>query len=277
MDNSRPTTDLTRANLPTWNERAGIHARDTTGFYGFKRFLAGEDLLMPIEAAEVGDVTGKRLVHLQCHLGLETMCLARRGAQVTGLDYSETAIEAARGLAREAGLAAAFVRADVYEATAALSKSAFDIVYVSWGSLNWLPDIRRWAMIVAELLAPGGHLYLIEQHPFFAAMKEADGYLYPGYSWRTRPEQPVVTDMQTTYSGDPTPLVNTRMHEWDHPLSDIIGGLLAAGLRLDFFHEHEVLPWQRLSMMVPAGNRLYRLPATTVSMPVSYSLKASKA
>jgi SAM-dependent methyltransferase len=262
-------------NRSTWNERAEIHMRDTTGFYAVERFRQGEDIMLPIESAEIGEVAGKHLLHLQCHVGLETLCLARRGAIVTGVDFSATAITAARELARDAGLKALFVEADVYDASKLL-KGGFDIVYVSWGSLNWLPDVWRWADIVAGLLAPGGFFYLLEQHPFISMMKECDGRLEPGYGWRTPMERPEVTEAAATYNGDGVKLENARMHEWEHPLSDIVTALLASGLRLDYLHEHETLPWRRFPMMVSAGDRLYRLPDGQVRMPLGFSLKAWK-
>jgi SAM-dependent methyltransferase len=262
-------------NQATWDERATLHLVDANGFYAVERFRRGEDILMAIESAEIGSVAGLHLLHLQCHIGLEALCLARRGAIVTGLDFSAAAIAAAWGLAEEAGLPALFVRADVYDAMNVL-KGGFDVVYVSWGSLNWLPDIWLWAEVVAGLLAPGGFLYLVEQHPFISVMKERDGRLEPFYAWRTPMEQPVQTEMTTTYTGDDTRLANRRMHEWDHPFSDIITALLASGLRLDFVHEHEVLPWRKFPMMVPAGDRAYRLPDGHTPMPLAFSLKAWK-
>jgi SAM-dependent methyltransferase len=262
-------------NQATWDERAAIHLRDANGFYAVERFRRGEDIMMAIESAEIGRVGGRRLLHLQCHIGLDTLCLARRGAIVTGLDFSAAAVAAAQGLAAEAGLQALFVKADVYAARQML-EGEFDIVYVSWGSLNWLPDIWRWGTLVAGLLAPGGFLYLLEQHPFISVMKERDGRLEPFYAWRTPMEHPVLTEMTGTYTGDETQLVNCRMHEWEHPLSDVITALLAAGLRLEFLHEHEALPWRRLPMMVPTGDRMYRLPDGHAPMPVAYSLKAWK-
>ena len=274
MSQSLPLASV-EANQLAWDERAAIHLRDTTGFYAIDRFRSGEDLVMEIESAEIGDVKGKHVLHLQCHLGLEALCLARRGAIVTGLDFSDTAISGAKALAAECGLAATFVCSDVYDAPDVLDGN-FDIVFVSWGSLNWLPDLYRWAGIVAGLLAPGGYVYMIEQHPFLSMMKEIDGTIQPFFGWRTTPDRPVVTDMPTAYNGDQTPLVHARLHEWDHPLSEIIGALAAAGLRLDFFHEHELLPWRRLSMMVPVTDRLFRLPASAVQMPLSFSIKASK-
>jgi hypothetical protein len=177
-------------------------------------------------------------------------------------------------LPREPGLDAAFVRADVYDARRVL-EGKFEIVFVSWGSLNRLLDIWRWSEVVAAMLAPGGYLYLVEQHPFITMMSEVNGALQSAYGWRTPHDRPVVTDTPTAYNDDPTPLVHPRMHERDHPLFDVIGALLTAGLRLDFLHEHEVLPWRRLPMMVPVTDRPFRLPDTQSAMPLSFSLKAS--
>ena len=275
MDNQKSAAPWRQENLSTWNERAAIHMRDTTGFYALDRFRAGQDVLLSIEAEEIGDVFGKHVLHLQCHIGLDTLCLARRGAIVTGLDFSGEAIKSARELAREMRLQANFVQADVYDAPDVL-QGGFDMVFVNWGSLNWLPDIRRWAQIVAGLLAPGGCLYLAEQHPFLSVMKETDGRIEPAVNWRTPADEPVVTDMPTTYSGDETPLLHSRLHEWEHPLSDIISGLLEAGMRLDFFHEHDVLPWRRLKMMVATEDRYFELPPGQVRMPLAFSLKAYK-
>jgi 2-polyprenyl-3-methyl-5-hydroxy-6-metoxy-1,4-benzoquinol methylase len=263
----------TRANLLTWDERAAVHFRDATGFYSIERLRKGEETLFPIEASEIGDVAGKRLAHLQCHIGVDTLSLARRGALVTGLDFSSVAVEAARKLAAETNLPAQFVQADVYDAASAM-QGPYDIVYVTWGSLNWLPDIWRWARVVSDLLSPGGYLYLAEQHPSISIMKEIGGELVPCFGWRTSANRPVISDLQASYTGEK--LRNSRMHEWEHPLSDVIGALLAAGLRLDFFHEHEALPWPRFQMMEPMDDHLYRLPDWYVPMPLAFSLRAVK-
>jgi SAM-dependent methyltransferase len=262
-------------NRASWDELAAIHLRDATGFYAVERFRSGQDILYDLVVAEIGEVRGRRLAHLQCHIGIDALCLARRGAVVTGLDYSAPAVAGAQSLAAETGLAATFVCADVYDAPRALA-GPFDIVYVSWGSLNWLPDMRRWGEVIGALLAPGGYLYLVEQHPFVAVIKEINGWLHPYYSWRTPPARPIVTEAPTAYSGDQTRREHSRQHEWDHPLSDVIGALMAAGLHIDFFREHEVLPWRRLSMMVPGTDRMFRMPDHEVRMPLSFSLKASK-
>jgi SAM-dependent methyltransferase len=275
MDGDNRQT-LMMPNRSAWDERAVIHMHDTTGFYAIGRFCAGEDILLDIVSNEIGDVGNKRIAHLQCHIGLEALCLARRGAVVSGLDFSPQSIAAARTLAAKSGLTATFVCGDVYDAPR-LFNEIFDVVFVSWGSLNWLPEIAQWGEVVNALLRPGGYLYLIEQHPFIAAMKEeTPGNIVPFFDWRTPPDRPIVTDLPMSYNNDPSRLRHSRLHEWNHPLSDIIGALKNAGLRLEFLHEHEVIPWRRFSTMVPVSDRFYALPAAAARMPLSFSLKASK-
>jgi len=266
---------FTAANRLNWDERVDIHLRDTGEIYPIDAFRAGADALMPIEAAEIGDVSGLRIAHLQCHFGLDTLSLARRGAEVTGLDFSASAIEAARSLATETGIAADFVEGDVYEARARLS-GAFDIVYVTWGAINWLPDIRRWALVVASLLKPAGRLYLSEGHPFLLQTEQADGKLVVDWTWRTQAETPLAFDEDKTYAGDGTPLVTQRSYEWMHSLSDIVGGLTEAGLTLEFLHEHDSLPWPHVPMMQQGEDRMFRLPDDVAGPPLAFSLSARK-
>jgi SAM-dependent methyltransferase len=263
------------ANRRNWDERAAIHVENRTGFYSIDRLKAGEDILHAIEAAEIGDVTGKRLIHLQCHIGLDTLCLARRGAVATGLDFSPTAIAAARALASELAIPAEFVESDVYAARERLT-GTFDIAFVTWGTICWLPDIRRWARVVAGVLSVGGVLYLADAHPSALALEEIDGRILPHYPWRVPAEAPLKFEDAQTYTGDPTELVQKRNYEWIHPLSDIVTGLIEAGLELEFLHEHEQLPWKLFPSMVSDGDRLFRLSADAVPIPLSFSLKARK-
>jgi SAM-dependent methyltransferase len=176
-----------------------------------------------------------------------------------GLDFSTAAIAAARALAADLGVLVHFVEDNVYDSPALLD-ARYDIAFVTWGSTIWLPDIPRWAKVVAELLAPGGWLYLAEGHPSTLSLDEVDGQLVALRPWRTPVMAPFVYDDATTYTGDPTPLTHTRSYEWSHPLSDIIAGLLEAGLCLNFLHEHEPLPWRHFPMMVSDTEGLYRLP-----------------
>jgi len=266
---------LTESNRRMWDERVPVHRADRTGFYAVEEFLRGADKLGPIESREIGDVAGKRLLHLQCHFGLDTLSLARRGAHVTGVDFSPAAIATARDLAAEAGLAARFVGYNVYDAHAAIAET-FDIVYVTWGAIGWLPDIRRWTALVAEFLAPGGFLYLAESHPFVLMLQPEGERLHCHYPWRSAPDDPIVEDTPTTYTGDETVLTHTRSYTWNHALSDILGGLIDYSLWLDFLHEHERVPWRIFPNAVETGDGMYRLPDGYPRIPLSFSLRPSK-
>jgi 2-polyprenyl-3-methyl-5-hydroxy-6-metoxy-1,4-benzoquinol methylase len=268
-------TDPINMNRRSWDERAAIHARDTTGFYALDRFRAGENPLNGIEAAELGDVRGKRVLHLQCHIGLDTLRLARLGAVVTGLDFSSAAVEAARGLARGTGLQADFVEGTVDEAPR-LTPGPFDLVFTTWGVLCWLPDIRNWARVVASVLAAGGELYCADAHPGFSMLEEVAGRLVPTYDFQTPADRPLEFKDATTYTGDPTILTHQSMREWIHPLSAILGALIDAGLTITMFREHENLPWQAVPMLVPTPEQRWRLPDGHPRVPLSFSVRARK-
>jgi 2-polyprenyl-3-methyl-5-hydroxy-6-metoxy-1,4-benzoquinol methylase len=171
-------TDHVEINRLNWDERAAIHARDTTGDYMLDRFRAGEDALHVIEATELGDISGKRVLHLQCHIGQDTLCLVRRGATATGLDFSSAALSVARRLSDETGLKADFVEGTVYQAPD-LTPGPFDLVFTTWGTICWLPDVKKWAEVIASVLAPSGELYFADAHPGLACWKNTLEDLYP--------------------------------------------------------------------------------------------------
>ena len=267
--------DYLKYNRARWDEAVGIHVNSQTGFYGLERFRAGEDVLGPIEREEIGDVSGKRLLHLQCHFGLDTLSLARRGAVVTGFDFSSKAIAQARALSQDSALPATFIEGDVYNAPS-LVEGEFDLVYVTWGAINWLPDIARWAQVVAHFLAPGGVLYLLEGHPAALALdQDGEGRLVPSYPY-FQGADPIIFDEPQTYTGDDTELTNTRSYEWNHPISDIVNGLISAGLALEFLHEHPRLAWPLFPCMIDVGDGMYELPDDVPSLPLAFSLKAAR-
>jgi SAM-dependent methyltransferase len=268
-------TDPIEINRRNWDERAIIHARDSTGFYGLDRLGSSEDNLHSIEAAELGDISQKKVLHLQCHIGTDTLRLVRLGAIASGLDFSAEAIRTARRLADEAGLKADFMEGRVEEAPC-LTPGPFDLVYTTWGTICWLPDLRIWAHVIATVLAPGGELYFADAHPSFLLMEERDGKLEPTHDFQTPADRQLELKSETTYTGDPTVLTNQSTREWIHPLSAIIGALIEAGLTIKMFREHEVLPWQGLRIMVPSSDRLWRLPDGHPRFPLSLSLRARK-
>ena len=163
-------SDPIEINRHNWDERAIIHSRDVTGDYMLDRFRAGEDALHDIEAAELGTIAGKKVLHLQCHIGRDTLCLVRRGATAIGLDFSHEAVRAARRLAYETGLPAEFVQGRVEEAPG-LVPGPFDLVFAAWGTICWLPDLNSWARAIAKVLRLGGEFYLADRIPAFKSWK----------------------------------------------------------------------------------------------------------
>lgn len=264
--------EYSEANRAMWDERVGIHM--TSPFYDVDGFRAGRDTLRPFEATEVGDVQGKSLVHLQCHIALDTLSWARRGAAVTGLDFSEPAIAAASALAREIGLEARFVHADVYDAVEALGQAQFDIVYTGVGAIIWLPDIRRWAEVCAALVKPGGFFYILEGHPLIGVLG-ADS-LTATYDYFRGLDQPYRWDDPGSYADAAAVTVHNLSYEWPHPLGSVVTALIDAGLRIEFLHEHDYTLWQRWPFQEKHGFDEFRLPEGMPKLPLMYSLRASK-
>ncbi|MFT2016206.1 class I SAM-dependent methyltransferase [Streptomyces sp. 796.1] len=268
--------DWREANRARWDERVPIHL--TSDYYDLEAFRAGRDPLCDFQIDEVGDVTGKSLLHLQCHIGLDTLSFARRGAaRVVGLDFSEPAVAAARGLATELGLTpdrAGFVTADVYDAVAAVPDAAYDVVYTGIGALCWLPDLERWAQVAAELVAPGGFLYLSEFHPLTDALDDASASRI-AHDYFSR--EPWIDETPGTYTDFDAPTRNNRSVEWQHPLGAVVSALAAQGLRIEFLREHDKTLFARFgSLQRVAGTPYYRLPPGQPRIPLMYSLRASK-
>jgi len=268
-------------NRERWEELAAVHPE--TDAYDVDAFLsaASERTLDPIEPEEVGPVEGDSLLHLQCHFGLDTLSWAREGARVTGVDFAETAVEEARGLAAVAGLddRARFVRSDVYELPApgdlappgSTTDDGFDVVYTSFGVLYWLPDLVAWAEAVAGALAPGGRFYLAEHHPFTGAFDEdstaeALSVAYPYFEGR------ITTDDEYSYAGA-SDLENARAHGWAHSLGDVVTALVDAGLRIEFLHEYPWSTFPAIDAMEQRANDRYYLD-TEHDLPFVFTLLA---
>ncbi len=273
------SADWLELNRTLWDGRVAVHAR--SAFYDVPGFVAGAEVLRPFELAEVGDVTGRTLLHLQCHFGQDTLAWARRGATVTGLDFSAPAVAAARELARTVGVEdARFVVADVFDAVPTLPGEVFDIVYTGLGALCWLPDLTRWAETAAALVAPGGFLYLAEFHPVADILDEDGRTVVQDYFRR----EPTVWDEPGTYTdGEPAPgsseLGATVSVEWQHGLGEVLSAIAAAGLRLEFVHEHDFTLFPRfpvLEVVTEDGATVHRLPQGQPRVPMIYSVRAAK-
>jgi SAM-dependent methyltransferase len=258
---------MSELNRRWWDERVPIHV--ASDFYDVEGFKAGRSSLLPFVIEEVGDVAGRSLVHLQCHFGLDTLSWARLGAEVTGLDFSAPAVDAARSLATEAGIDAAFVAASLYDAQDALGGRRFDVVYTGIGALNWLPDLHRWAELVRGLLAPGGFLYLAEFHPIEWVFADDDLTVERDYFER----EPLVFEDPGTYADLDAKTVNDRTEEWQHPLSDVVTAVIDAGLVLELLHEHDFTVTPRWPLLEERDG-LLRMPEGGPRLPLMYSLRA---
>jgi SAM-dependent methyltransferase len=271
--------DYRTINRANWDERVPAHARSPD--YAVARFIEDASFIsdgVRFDLPLLGDVAGRRGVHLQCHIGTDTVSLARLGAQMTGLDFSRPAVEAARELAARAGANVEFVEAEVYDAAKTLEPGSFDLVYTGIGALCWLPEIVRWADVVGELLAPGGRLFLREGHPMLWSLQDSrpDGLLVVDYPYFER-EEPMVFDDPGTYVATDAEFEHTTGHEWNHGLGEIVTALQSSGLRLTGLTEHDSIPWEGLpGQMEKLESGEYRLSDRPWRLPHSYTLQAVK-
>lgn len=267
------------ANRAKWDELVQPHL--TSGFYSVDALRDGTGRLDPIVQREVGDVAGLSVLHLQCHFGLDTLTLAQRGACVTGLDFSGEAIRAARALAAEVGLDATFVEGDLYAAPE-LIEGAFDLVFATWGTICWLPDLAGWARVASHFLKPGGRLYFADCHPMAYVWDEGEGMCDP-LQGRLKTKYPYFHDASPILLDDPDDYasahktVNTRTYEWAHPVSETVSAVAAAGLAFEYMHEHPWITWALLPGLVEAEDGLYGWPeGTDPALPLSLSFSARK-
>jgi SAM-dependent methyltransferase len=271
--------DHCAVNRACWDERAPAHAASPD--YALARFAEDPSHLSNVvrfDLPRLGNVRGLDGVHLQCHIGSDTVSLARLGAHMTGLDFSQPALEEARRLAAAAGVEATFVLADLYDAPAVLGEGRFDLVFTGVGALNWLPDIRRWAQVVADLLRPGGRLFLREGHPVLWALGDPrpDGLLVLEYPYFEQ-EEPTIWDEDGTYVQTDQVFATTVTHEWNHGLGEIVTAVLDAGLKLTMLVEHDSVPWEALpGQMEDIGGGEWRLSDRPGRLPHTYTLQARR-
>lgn len=270
-------TDYQEINQANWDERVPVHL--VSDYYKVERFLAESDFISDVvrfDLPRLGDISGLRGVHLQCHIGTDTISLARLGASMTGIDFSEKAVEAARKLASETRADATFVQSDMYLAAEVLGAAGFDLVYTGVGSLTWLPDIRRWGGVVAALLRPGGRLFMREDHPVLLSAKIRDGLLTLQRPYFEHSE-PNVAYSGATYVGTNATLEHAVTKWWNHGIGEIITSLLDSGMRLTGFTEHDSIPWSALSGATEyIGDGEYRLIDEPRRLPHTYTLQAVK-
>lgn len=271
--------DDTRVNLAWWNERAAVHRHTPLYQAHLERLRGGGSSLLPLERHELGDLTGLRVLHVQCHIGTDTLSLTRLGATVTGVDFSQSAIDEARALARELGISASFECLENGDLPDRFS-GQFDLVFTSHGVLTWLPDLAEWGRQLAACLAPGGRLYLSESHPLVWAFSEerpveADG-LRLGLSYLAQSRPDVFVESGSYADRDLVTHAN-ETREWSWGLGDVVNALIGAGLTLDWLREHPVGFYPAAPELTEGADGHYRLPAPLDGkFPLTFTVQARK-
>ena len=266
--------EVNRAN---WNSRVPFHARG----YGLERLRENPESLSEVvkfDQPRLGDVRGLNAVHLQCHIGTDTLSLARLGANMSGLDFSAPALDVARELARNCGIEIDYVEAELYDAVSALGSARFDLVYTGLGALCWLPSIERWANVVSQLLKPGGRLFIREAHPIVWALCDPrpDELLVLEYPYFETPNGVEFVEPKT-YVPHEGELAAPRSIVFNHGLGEIFTAVMRAGLSLTSFEEHQSIPWDPFGAAGVADARgEHRLRLLPARLPASYTLQARK-
>jgi SAM-dependent methyltransferase len=263
--------DYENANRELWDKLTDIHFKS----YGVDKFKTGQTTLDEIQLRELGDLKGKSLLHLQCHFGLDTLSLAREGAQVTGVDFSGNAIRTATKLSEETSIPARFIQSDIYDLKDNL-RGKFEIVYTTQGVLCWLKDLKKWSEIINYYLKPGGMLYLMETHPIVSVFDDTkSGPLEIIHSY-FHTDDPLVWDDRAPDYSDPSYCWENTSYEWQWTISDILNSLISAGLKIEFFNEYNKIFYKALPDMERDRDGWWFLPTLHGKMPLIFSLKAKK-
>jgi len=271
--------DYAELNRANWDERAPAHAASPD--YGVQRFIRDPHHLSDVvrfDRERLGDIRGQRGLHLQCHIGTDTLSLHRLGARMSGLDFSPPALAEASALVSAAGAEVDFVEADAYRAVEKFGSAQFDLLYTGIGALCWLPDIARWGRLVAELLRPGGRLFLREGHPAMWAIDErrADGALVADYPYFETAE-PLIWEDETSYVETDASFEHNRTASWNHGIGEILTAVLDGGLSVTQFIEHRSVPWEALpGQMTRDEQGEWWLADRQDRLPLSYTLQAVK-
>ena len=263
------STDYKEVNKQAWNKRTEIHW--DSDFYDNKAFLGGKNSLNDIELNLLGDLTGKSVLHLQCHFGQDTISLTRLGAaKAVGVDLSDKAVERAQELARLSGSAAEFICCDIYDLPNHLTEQ-FDIVFTSYGTIGWLPDMDRWASLVSQYLKPDGRFVFAEFHPVVWMFD--DDFSKVAYDYFNTGQ--IVETLEGTYT-DGSDDLQFDYIGWNHGLGEVLSALMTAGLRLDVFKEFDYSPYACFKDTIEFEPGKHRIQSLDKLIPMVYALKASK-
>ena len=268
MKNSN-TSDYLHVNKANWNSRVPVHV--TSEFYQMDGFLQGRSSLHDIELKLLGNIRGKSILHLQCHFGQDSISLARMGAKVTGVDFSEEAIAVAKELAVKSGVDASFVCCDIYSLPDFLQRR-FDIVFTSYGVIGWLPHIDKWAYIISKYLVAGGYFIMAEFHPV-VWMFDND---FTKVAYRYFKDEAIIETDENTYTDQDSPIENQTSITWNHSLSEVMSSLITQRLQIISFTEYDYSPYNCFTNMEKVAENKYVIKNMGNKIPMVYSIKARK-
>lgn len=259
------------ANQQTWNEKTPFHEK--SAFYDVATFRKTKHSLNKIELEGVGNVQGKSLLHLQCHFGMDTLSWANLGATVTGVDFSQDAVNLAQKLSAELDIPAKFICSNVLELEGKIEEK-FDIVYTSYGVICWLPDLQLWAKTIAEKLKPGGFFYIAETHPLLMTFDPETSKVQYSYFNENTPDEEVITG---TYADENAPLKHTE-YTWGHSLAEVINALISNGLQIDFLQELAYYPYNCFANMEETAENsgLWQIRNWGSKVPHLFTIKATR-
>lgn len=255
-------------NRKTWNEKTQIHLK--SGFYDVAGTLAGKSSLNAIELELLGDISGKKILHLQCHFGQDSISLARMGAHVTGVDFSDAAIAEAKKLANKCAVAVKFIQSDIYALPQVLHET-FDLVFTSYGTIGWLPDLDKWAAVVSRFLKADGHFVFAEFHPVVWMFD--DDFEHVTYSYFKA--DAIIEIENGTYADTHAELKSTSI-TWNHSLSEVLNALIGNGLSILNFSEYNYSPYPCFSHILEAEAGKYQIEKFGDKLPMVYAIKAIK-
>ncbi|MEE9431028.1 MAG: class I SAM-dependent methyltransferase [Melioribacteraceae bacterium] len=258
-----------QANKKIWNKRVDINFN--SDFYGNEEFEKTKNSLNSIELNELGDVSGKRILHLQCHFGQDTLSLANLGAKVTGVDFSDEAIMKAKELSKSTNIPAEFICSNIFDLKENLNEK-FDIVFTSYGTIGWLPDINKWANIVSHFLKPNGEFIIAEFHPFVWMLDNNFEKIHYSYFHEDEPIEDIIKGTYADQDAD----IEMVEYGWNHSLSDVMTSLMKEGLSIEVFKEFPYSPYNCFPNMKETSKGKFEFKKFPSKLPLAYLIKAKK-
>ncbi|BAO76284.1 methyltransferase domain-containing protein [Winogradskyella sp. PG-2] len=264
----KENTNYFEVNKATWNKKVDIHAKSE--MYKMDAFKSGRTSLMSYELKALGDVNGKSLLHLQCHFGQDTLSWSRMGAKCVGVDLSDEGIKLAKQLNGELKLDAEFVCCNVLDTSQHISET-FDIVFTSYGTIGWLPDLKPWAQMISERLKVGGTFYIVEFHPIIWMFDYVDGTSKMKYHYNRK--ELIYDEYEGTYANQSSKMVS-KEYGWNHGLSEVVNSLIEAGLQIEYLNEYDESPYDVFPDLTQLENGMYKIKDQL--FPMLFEIKATK-